>query len=93
MTSHGEWNAKPEIATAMIGSSAHLASRTMRRFAQTAVRRSASGEQRMYGSTSAPAVTPIAIDLTRSSGSQPMTVKLASVFRKLSFSVPKKLVM
>ena len=49
--------------------------------------------QKMYGRTSAPAVTPIAIDLTRSSLIHPMTVKLARVFRKLSLSVPKKLVM
>ncbi len=67
MTSHGEWSAKPAMATAMIGSSAHFAYLTMRRFGQSAVNRSASGEQRMYGSTRAPAVTPIAIDFMRSS--------------------------
>ena len=47
MTNHGEWSAKPAIATAIIGSSAHLAACTMRRLYHTAVRRSASGEQRM----------------------------------------------
>ena len=76
----------------MIGSSAHFAIRTIFFFRQTAVSRSASGEQRMYGSTSAPAVTPMAMNLTRSSDSHPITVKLASVFRKLSFNVPKKFV-
>ena len=49
----------------------------------------ASGEQRMYGRTSAPAVTPIAIDLTRSSLIHPITVELAKVFRKLSFFHPQ----
>ena len=47
----------------------------------------------IYGRTSAQAVTPIAIDFTRPSGSQPMTVKLANAVGKLSLSVPKKLVM
>ena len=47
MTNHGEWSAKPAIATTMIGSSAHFAARTIRRFGHTAVSLSASGEQRM----------------------------------------------
>ena len=76
----------------MIGNSAHFASRRIRRFGNTTVKRSASGEKRMYGSTSAPAVTPMYTDCARSSASHPITVKLASVFRKLSFTTPKKLV-
>ena len=47
MTNHGEWSAKPAIAMAMIGSSAHFANLTMRRFGKTAVSLSASGEQRI----------------------------------------------
>ena len=91
-TSQGDLSAKPAMVTAIIGSSAHFASRTMRRFSQTAVRRSASGEQRMYGRTSMPATMLVKSDFMRSSPIQSITVRQASVFRKLSFSVPKKFV-
>ena len=91
-TVHAECSRNPAIATAMMGNSAHFARRTIFTFAHTVARRSASGENRMYGNTSAPAVAPMNSGLSRSSSIHPMTVKLASVFRKLSLTVPNRFV-